>query len=67
VLGAGEAKARGESLRDEVRRSVCGSSPEGKALAVNDGGRSAKGKCCEELWKLANAKKKRRWNRRALK
>jgi hypothetical protein len=67
VLGAGEAKARRESLRSEAQRSFCGSSPEGKALAANDGGGSAKDEGSEVLEELENAKKKRRWNRIALK
>jgi hypothetical protein len=63
ALGAGEAKVRGESLRGRALRSFFTSSSENGASAA----RGAQEARASSALKLANVKKKRRRNRRALK
>jgi hypothetical protein len=56
-----------ESLRSGALRSFFADSSENGTSAANDGGGSAKDEGSAVLEKLENAKKKRRWNRIALK
>jgi hypothetical protein len=67
ALGTGEAQSFGESQRGKALRSSFGVSSEKRASTTSGGGEERNG---QKLWvrkNLANAKKKKRENHRALK